>query len=188
MKKLVVLVFFVLAAAGCGAIDKESAAPAADRCMEKAPDWAADKTYNTGLSAIGYAKIISPAGSQFAYFESIVNAREEMERSLEIKVYTVLENFIHKTGIGSDQTVSTMASSVSKQIADKLITDLKPKAVFQSPCGEMYVLLHIKPNIIQGAVRESVRTAYRNEDTLWQEFQSEKAVEELDAAIAYEFP
>jgi hypothetical protein len=52
----------------------------------------------------------------------------------------------------------------------------------------MYVLVGMPdPKAVAQQVKEAVKTSFRNNQALWQEFKAKKADEELEAAIDKEF-
>ncbi|MDR0453280.1 MAG: hypothetical protein LBH05_00545 [Deferribacteraceae bacterium] len=196
MKKTLVLALTAAAfiASGCmgsiGGTYAVSSSPSVvtNRCMTDAPGWVIKGSSDTSLSSVDSAKIKTPAGSQFAYAEATGNARDKLEKSFEVKINTMLRNFTTATGIGDELTSVKIASSVSKQITNQTLASINPKSVFQSSCGEMYVLLLVNSDIIRTAVKQSVTSAYQNEEDLLQEFLSPKAQEKLNTLIASEFP
>ncbi len=190
MKKILILAVavVVLAAVGCGG-KKEEAQPAgiANQCLKDAPDWVIAGGAEGGFTSVGAAQI-SKAGVQFARTAAMGNARDEMARSISVKVNNMLKDFTQVTGIGDDETVDKVTASVSKQVASQTLNGTVQKAIWQSPCSELYVLIASDPGVVQAAVKNSVTSSYKNENALWQQFQAQKAQDELDAAIATEFP
>jgi hypothetical protein len=182
------LVMFVLAAlsfvlTGCG--DKKPE-PLANPCFNGAPSWVIDPSMEGGLTGLGSAKI-GPAGMAFARTEAMAVARDEIARSLSVKVKNMFKNFTQQTGVGDDQTVEKVATNVSKQVASQTLTGARAKNTWISPCNEMYILVVLDPETAQAAVKKQVQTSLRNEKALWQQFQAKKAQEELDKEIEKEF-
>jgi hypothetical protein len=84
--------------------------------------------------------------------------------------------------------VDKVSASVSKQVASQTLTGTVQKALWQSPCNEIYVLISIDSGVVAANVKNSVTSSYKNENALWQQFQAAKAQVELDAAFQAEFP
>ena len=78
----VVFVSLMLFLAGCG--DKKPA-PLANPCFNGAPAWVIDPTMEGGLTGLGSAKI-GAAGMNFARTEAMAVARDEIARSINVKV------------------------------------------------------------------------------------------------------
>lgn len=186
MKKILILVCLsAFAFAGCGG--KETTTPQmTNKCYQGAPDWVINGGAEGGLSGVGAAKI-GAAGNNFARTMAKSSALDDMARTLNVKVNNMLKTFTQSTGIGDDEVVDTVSASVSKQLTSQELQGAKQSAIWVSECDEIYVLMVIDPNTIQDYVKSSVTSSYRNENALWQQFQAQKAQDELDSAIAQEF-
>ncbi|MBZ4647068.1 MAG: lipoprotein, partial [Clostridia bacterium] len=121
MKKTLYLVLVVLVGifmfSGCA---KKGPEPLKNPCLEGAPAWVIDPTMEGGLTGLGAAKI-GAAGLQFARTEAIANARDEMARTLSIKVKNMFKNFTQVTGVGDAETVDKVSANVSKQVANQTL-------------------------------------------------------------------
>ena len=151
-----------------------------------APKWVFDPSMEGGLSAVGSAKM-SKAGMQFTRTEALAAARDELARQMTVKVKNMVKNFTQSTGIGDDEVVDRVSAQVSKQVSKQTLTGSKQKDLWISPSSELFVLVVLDPASVGEAVKESVKTSYKNERALWQQFQGKKAQEELDAEIEKEF-
>ncbi|MDR2401726.1 MAG: LPP20 family lipoprotein [Deferribacteraceae bacterium] len=170
---------------GCGGSD----APVAEinnKCLEGSPDWVFGNAEG-GLNSVGAAKI-SKAGINFARTAAMANARDEMARTIEVKTNNLLKDFTQVTGLGDTEVVDKVTASVSKQVSSQTLSGTVQKALWQSPCNELYVLISIDSGVIAESVKNSVASSYKNDAALWQQFQAAKAQDELDAAIRAEFP
>ncbi|MDR2883538.1 MAG: LPP20 family lipoprotein [Deferribacteraceae bacterium] len=187
MKKVIIIsAIAILTAFGC-APKEEIVQPVANQCFVGAPEWVILGGAEGGLTAVGAAQL-SKAGIQFARTAAVANARDEMARSISVKVNNMLKDFTQVTGIGDDETVDKVTSSVSKQLASQTLSGTTQRAMWQSPCNELYVLIASDPRVVQEFLKSSITSSYGNENALWQEFQAQKAQDELDAAIEAEFP
>lgn len=191
MKKLLVIAAaFMLATTGCGGKDdSDSSTPEtviANKCFQGAPDWVIAGGAEGGVSSVGAAQI-SKAGLQFARTAALGNARDEMARNISVKVNNMLKDFTQVTGIGDDEVVDKVTASVSKQVASETLQGTQQRALWTSPCNELYVLITVNEQAVQKSVKDSVTSSFRNDNALWQQFQAQKAQDELDAAIMNEF-
>jgi len=160
-----------------------------DTLTEEYPAWVLDPSMEGGLSAVGSAKM-SKAGMQFTRTEALANARDELARQMSVKVKNMVKNFTEVTGVGDDETVDRVSSQVSKQLSSQVLAGSKQKKMWKSKDGELFVLVVLDPEAAikaVNAVREAVKTSYKNEKALWQKFQAKKAQEELNAEIEKEF-
>ena len=151
-----------------------------------APKWVLDPTIEGGLSAVGSAKM-SKAGMQFTRTQALAAGRDGLARQMTVKVKNMVKNFTQATGIGDDEVVDRVSAQVSKQVSKQTLTGSKQKDLWISPSDELFVLVVLDPASVGEAVKESVKTSYKNERALWQQFQGKKAQEELDAEIEKEF-
>lgn len=170
---------------GCAPKGKVRAPELVDE-FANAPKWVLDPSMEGGLSAVGSAKM-GKAEMSFYRTKAMANARDELARIMSVKVKNLVKNFTQTTGIGDDETVDTVSAQVSKQVAKQTLTGSKQKDIWISPSKELFVLVVLDPATVAEAVKESVKTSYKNERALWQQFQAKKAHEELDAEIDKEF-
>ncbi|WP_300666885.1 LPP20 family lipoprotein [Desulfoluna sp.] len=143
-----------------------------------------------GISAVGSAKI-GPAGVSFAKLEATSNARDEIARTINVKVKNMIKNFTETTGVGDDTTVDKVFTNVSKQVAKVDLTGSQIKNVHKDDANqEIYVLVALQPEAVSGvadAMKQAAVTSYKNDKALWQKFQAKKGQEELDKEIEKEF-
>lgn len=143
-----------------------------------------------GISAVGSAKV-GPAGMGFARIEATSNARDEIARTLNVKVKNMIKNFTETTGVGDDTTVDKVFTNVSKQVAKvDLSGSVVKNAYLDNANQELYVLVALQPNLaadVAAATKQAVVTSYKKDKALWQKFQAKKAGDELDAEIEKEF-
>lgn len=143
-----------------------------------------------GISSVGSAKI-GPAGMSFAKIEAAANARDEIARTINVKVKNMIKNFTETTGVGDAQTVDKVFTNVSKQVAKVDLTGSTIKNVhLDKENNEIYVLVGLQPEIVSNVaetMKKAAMTSYKNDRALWQKFQAKKAHEELDKEIEKEF-
>lgn len=181
-----VLAVAVLVMGGCETAPDKVEPPEMKDEFANAPKWVLMPEMEGGLSSVGSAKM-SKAGIQFTRTSALANARDELARQMNLKVKNLVKNFTQTTGIGDDETVEKVSSSVSKQVANQVIAGSKQKDMWISPSNELFVLVVLDPSAAAEAVKQSIETSYKNEQALWQQFQAKKAHEELDSEIEKEF-
>ncbi|MCP3925931.1 MAG: hypothetical protein GY714_25480 [Desulfobacterales bacterium] len=186
MKKLLliatVLMLSSLLLVGCGDSKPES----------DLPDWVDNPSLEGGISASGSAKI-GAAGRNFAKTEASAQARDEIARQLGVKVKNMVKNFVQVSGVGDDQAVDKATSQVSKQVTSQLLNGSKITKVFVDKTAkpkELYVLVVLDPASIanaKAAMKAAVKTSFKNDRALWQQFQAKRADQDLDKEIEKEF-
>jgi len=115
------------------------------------------------------------------------NARDELARMIEIRVKNMVKNFMQVTGVGDAETVDRVSAQVSKQVAYQTIRGSRQVALWRSPCGELFVLVSVDPDMVKDFIKTQVETSLKNEQALWQLYQAKKAYQELDREIEKEF-
>jgi len=185
MKKLVLFLAAVsLLMVGCiGGKPKEELA---DPCFKGAPSWVINPQVEGAIAAAGSAKK-SAGGMQFTRDAAMANARSEISRVIEVKVNTMMKDFTQVTGVGDAETVDKVTSSVSKQVSSQVLQGTQQKAAWFSDCGELYVLVVLDPSKVAELTKQQVSSSMKKDAALWQQFQSKKAQDELDAAVDKEF-
>jgi len=143
-----------------------------------------------GISGVGSAKV-GPAGMQTARIEAAANARDEISRTLNVRVKNMIKNFTETTGVGDAQTVDKVFTNVSKQVSKVDLSGSQIKKVFlDEKNNELHVLVAVNPEVVTqvtDAMKHAAITSMRNEQALWQKFQAKKGHEELEKEIEKEF-
>jgi len=156
-------------------------------CLKNAPKWVIDeKVKNMKLSAVGSAKI-GDAGFQFAVDEAKAIARDEIARTTSVVVKNLIKNFSQATGVKNSETVDKVSEQVSKQVSYSVLRGSKVIKKWVSPCDEVFVLVAVDPKLAKSSIKEAIITSFKNEEAMWQKFQSEEAFEELEREIEKEF-
>lgn len=151
--------------------------------FDGAPAWVLDPTVEGALSSVGSAKI-GPAGISFAITEATGNARDDLARQIKVNVSNMLKNFTQQTGVGDQAVVDKVVTNVSKQLAKQDLSGSKVTKKWVSKTGTLWVLVVVQdPAKVAQQVKETVKTSYQNDQALWQQFQAQKAQDELDASL-----
>ena len=187
MKNILFVIFaftFILACAPKSPSNISESAPV-NQCMIGAPTWVLGAVEG-GLSSTGTAKI-GNAGLGFAKTEALANARDELARTLSVKVNNMFKNFTQTTGIGDAETVDKVSANISRQVASQMISGSRQIDGWVSPCNDLHVLLVIDAEQTKEVIQQQVQTSLKNEQALWQQFQAKKGFEELDKYMEEEF-
>lgn len=158
--------------------------------FEGAPAWVANPSMEGGLSAVGSANP-TKAGISFQRTRALANARDELARQLSLEVSNLFKDFTQVTGVPQSETVDTVASNVSRQVAQATLAGSRQADLWQANDGELYVLVVMEPESViaatKEAVEEAVETSMGNDEALYQQFLGERAQDELDAALEKRF-
>ena len=176
----------VLLMSGCAPKTESVVAQAPSQIASEfdgAPAWVLEAGIEGAISAVGSAKI-GGAGMSFAKTEATGNGRDDLARQIQVNVSNMLKNFTQTTGVGDQQTVDKVVANVSKQLAKQDLSGSKVSKQWISKSGTLYVLVVMQdPSKVTAAVKETVKTSFKNDQALWQQFQAKKAQDELDASL-----
>jgi len=173
---------------GCG--DKTPAAKpdsqADFRCKQEnvlAPKWTCIPMVDGAYAGVGVAEK-SAAGMGHMRKVAVANGRSDLAQQIKSQVKDKVEVFTRTTGNGNSETVDQVTTAVSKQVAKVDLEGSKGVDIWISPSGSLYMLVTVPESNINKVVKNSIKTSFKNDNALWQQFQSKNALEELDK----EFP
>lgn len=181
-----------LAATFTGCADKKpttSAQEDADfRCRidsQLAPEWACGNASPDGaIAAVGSAPL-SKLGQNFSRREAMASARSNLAQQIQTLVKDKVELFTRATGVGGAEVADKVSTQVSKQVAKVTLNGSKQMKYWQNPSTQdIYVLVGVSESAMNQEVKNSVKSSFKNDDALWQQFQSKQALESLEK----EFP
>ena len=151
--------------------------------FDGAPAWVMDPAVEGAMCALGSAKI-GPAGIGFATTEATGNGRDDLARQIQVNVSNMLKNFTQQTGVGDQAVVDKVVANVSKQLAKQDLSGSKATKKWISKTGTLWVLVVMQdPSKATAAIKDAVKTSFKNDQALWQQFQAKKAQDELDASL-----
>jgi ribosomal protein S20 len=186
-------IIFALASAlmlitGCSSKKAEPNEIACEIDGKQAPSWVCNGAANLkdGIYAVGSAPK-SPLGFSFQKEEAMAVARDELARRLNLKVKNLVKRYYSSTGAVDNQTAERVVTSVSKQLTKQTLKNSKLIKTWITPKGTMFVLVGMNNDDIKNSLKNAIRTTYKNDEALWQEFKAKKAQEELEYQIDKEF-
>lgn len=170
---------------GCGA--KPAPEEEADfRCKQEnvlAPKWTCVPMVEGAYAGVGIAPK-SAAGMGHMQRVATANGRSNLAQQIKSQVKDKVETFTRTTGLGDAETVDQVNTAVSKQVAKVDLQGSKAVDSWTSPSGTLYLLVTVPEATVNGEVKAAVKTSFKNDQALWQQFQSKNALEGLDK----EFP
>lgn len=156
------------------------------RCKQEgvlAPKWTCVPTVEGAYAGVGITPK-SAAGMGHMRTIAIANGRQDLAHQIQTQVKAKVETFTRTTGVGTGETVDAVATSVSKQIAKIDLSGSKAADVWTAPSGALYMLVTVPEATVNKEVKDKVKSSFKNDEALWQQFQSKNALEGLDK----EFP
>jgi len=182
----------LLAAVITGCADKEAEVKpeegykATFECKQEnvlAPRWTCIPEVEGFYAGVGMAEK-SAAGMAHMRRVAVMNGRSDLSQQIETKVKDKMEGFTKATGIGAGESVDMVTTAVTKQVAQVDLTGSKAIDMWNAPSGAIYMLVTVPEADVNKVVKETVKSSFNNDDARWQQFQSEQALQGLDA----EFP
>ena len=174
---------------GCGDKKPTAAEEEADfRCRidgQLAPEWSCGNAgFDGAVTAVGSAPL-SKLGQGFSRREALANGRSNLAQQIQTTVKDKVELFTRATGVGGAEVADKVSTQVSKQVAKVTLNGSKQMKMWQNPANNsLYVLVGVSEDSLNQEVKNQVKSSYKNDNALWQQFQSKNALEALEK----EFP
>lgn len=171
---------------GCSSKEPESIKAQAE-CQingSEAPLWVcgnSDPNVNLPIyTAVGSAPM-SKIGYSFSVREAEADARSNLAQRVETEVKDKIERFARSTGVASNEVADKVSTQVSKQVSRITLSDSKQIRTWQHPEDKtLFVMISVDRNNVNRSAKQGVLSSFKNDDALWQQFQSEKALKGLE--------
>jgi len=173
---------------GCGgkATPEEETSFRCEQDGVHAPKWTCmpDSGMEGAITDLGSAPY-SKLGAGFTRREALANARSNLAQQIEALVKDKVETFTRSTGVGGREVADKVSTQVSKQTAKVSLKGSKQLEFWQHPTNKtMYILVGMNENAMNEEIKANVKSSYKNDEALWQQFQAKNALESLEK----EFP
>ena len=150
----------------------------------EAPGWICDEPVSgVEVSAVGSAEK-SAAGTSFMKTQAATTARVQLAQNVQVEVSNMVKNYVETTGIGDNQTVDKVATSVTKQITAQTLNGSRIYKSRTGPSGTIYVLVGMNPAAVSKTAKTAITSSMGKDKALWQQFRSKKAQDELADKIS----
>jgi len=107
-------------------------------------------------------------------------ARDEIARSVSVKVSNMIKDFLQQSGVGESAQALEFTESVSKQVANTSLSGATVKEVSQGDDGMIYVLVEYPLS----AVRQTALAEAKKREAQYTEFKAMQSFEDLEKEIA----
>jgi len=144
-----------------------------------APKWTCIPMADDAYAGVGIAQK-SAAGMGHMRRVALANGRSDLAQQIKSQVKDKVETFTRTTGVGATESVDTVTTAVSKQIAKVDLEGSKGINVWTSPSGSLYMLVTVPKSSTNKQIKNNITNSYNNDNALWQQFQSKNALEELE--------
>ena len=158
-----------------------------DAPTTEAPAWICDvMPTDLAAGAMGYAKK-SAAGMSVMRKIAINDARVQLASEFQTDVNNMFKQAVESsvstsTTEGEIENVMETFESVTKNVVTRSLSNSKLIVSQVSPTGGLYVLVGMNKEAYQANVNQVVDSASK-EESLWKQFNSEKAAEDLTNAL-----
>jgi len=148
-----------------------------------APKWACIPEVDGSYAGVGIAEK-SSAGMAHMRRVALANGRSDLAQQIQTLVKDKVELFTRATGVTDKESVDKVSTAVTKQVAKVNLQGSKASDSWSAPSGALYLLVTVGTDSVNGEVKKALKSSFKNDDALWQQFQSKQALESLEA----EFP
>lgn len=146
----------------------------------RAPEWYCNPDVEGMIAAVGEARPNPARDNNLQRTMAMASARDALAQQLEVKVQGMLTNWARTTGADDAQTYEANFENVSRQVTQQTLSGSRQINRWVAPDGTL--VLHVGMSE-QSQLRDSLLTSLRNEQALWQQFQSQQSLQELDRQI-----
>lgn len=170
----IVALFVSFTLQGCGSSRSGSTE---ESPMKDIPEWflnvpqAEDAIYGVGM-----AKKQNPSLARKA---AIARARDEVASQVQVKVQSMLKDFMQESGVGENAQSLEFTQSVSKQVTDMSLQGSKVKEVYPAKDGTFYALVEYPLE----SLRQSTLTEAQKQEALYNEFKAQQGFDALKEEI-----
>ncbi len=148
-----------------------------------APAWICNRVHaGMEASAVGFSEKLA-AGPSLTETIATTNARVKLAKEIGVQVNNMVKAYIENTGLGKDQSVDRVYTSITKEITGERLVGAKVIKVTQSPKGGTYVLMGMNASSVKNAATAAIKSSMNKESALWQQFKAKKGQDELAAGI-----
>lgn len=181
-KNLIVLSLASILILGCTSHENQPKSIDLTGCYQEgvlAPTWTCVPEVKDHYSSVGISEK-SDAGMSFMRRVSLANGRSEISQQIQSKVKDRISVYTGTTGSTNNETVDKVVETITKQVAQVNLTNSKSIDQWTSPLGTLYMLVTVDHKNANTQIRNNLKTSFKNDDALWQQFKAKNALEELE--------
>ncbi|MBE0515229.1 LPP20 family lipoprotein [Sulfurimonas sp.] len=144
-----------------------------------APKWTCIPDVQDAYAGIGIAQK-SAAGMAHMRRVAMANGRSDLAQQIESEVKDKITIYTGTTGVGTTETVDKAIETVTKQVAKVDLVGSKAVDMWSAPSGAIYMLVTVSKDSANEQIQNNIRTSFKNDQALWQQFKAKNALQELE--------
>ncbi len=187
-KSTVAILFISALITGCSNSPEPKPADEGFACMQdgvKAPSFTCNPQFDGYTVALGVAQMNAGNDKTFQRTEAMGAGRDAIVRQIEVKVSNLLKQYRGTTGAGANATFDKATSDVSKQIASQTLSGSKQigNSWRHPETKELFILVGVPNDSVKDKMDSAIKSSFKNEGALYQQFLAEKANGNLDKEL-----
>jgi len=144
-----------------------------------APKWTCIPEIADSYAGVGIAEK-SAAGMDHMRRVALANGRSDLAQQIESQVKDKITIYTGTTGVGGGETVDKAIETVTKQVAKVDLVGSKAVDMWTAPSGAIFMLVTVSQNSANEQIKNNIKTSFKNDQALWQQFKAKNALEELE--------
>ena len=174
MKKLIITTLMLLILVACAGTGSGSTE---ERGSSDAPSWfLMPPTAENALYGVGQAKKQNPS---LAKQTATARARTEISQAVNVKVTSMLKDFMQESGVGDNAQALEFSEAVTKQVTDNSLKGAVIKEAYAAKDGTIFILVEYSLD----SVRKDAVNAAKREEALYNEFKAQQGFNELEKSL-----
>ena len=148
-----------------------------ERGSSDAPSWfLMPPTAENALYGVGQAKKQNPS---LAKQTATARARTEISQAVNVKVTSMLKDFMQESGVGDNAQALEFSEAVTKQVTDNSLQGAVIKEAYAAKDGTIFILVEYSLD----SVRKDAVNAATREEALYNEFKAQQSFNELEKSL-----
>jgi hypothetical protein len=144
-----------------------------------APKWTCVPQYQNDYAGVGIAEK-SAAGMDHMRRVALANGRSDIAQQIQTQVKDKITIYTGTTGVAKSETVDKSIETITKQVAKVDLSGSKAVDMWTAPSGAIYMLVSVSQKSANEQIKNNIRTSFKNDEALWQQFKAKNALEELE--------
>ncbi len=144
-----------------------------------APKWTCIPEVTDSYAGVGIAEK-SAAGMDHMRRVALANGRSDLAQQIQSQVKDRITIYTGTTGTTSNETVDKSIETITKQVAKVDLVGSKAVDMWTAPSGAIFMLVTVSQNSANEQIKNNIRTSFKNDQALWQQFKAKNALEELE--------